>query len=56
MKTNKELYIDYLNNWLSIKRMAEHYGIPEKKLSDKLKKGKEEHEQYVYALKNGAKL
>jgi predicted DNA-binding protein YlxM (UPF0122 family) len=56
MKTNKELYIEYVNDWLTIKRMAEHYNIPEKKLSDKLKKGKEEHEQYVYALKKGSKV
>jgi hypothetical protein len=42
-KTNEEIYLDWLNDWLSIERMADNYGISAKELEKIIDKGRDEH-------------
>ena len=43
----KRMYLDWINNFLTIKRFSEYYGISEKLSQEIIKKGKEYHEQGV---------
>lgn len=42
--TAAEIYLDYLNNWLTIEKMAEDYGITEDHMQSLINRGKIEHE------------
>ena len=42
-KTNEQVYLDWLNDWLSTERMAEFYGIDAKELETIIDKGRDEH-------------
>ena len=44
-KTKSELYLDYVNDWLTVEGMAEHYGITREKMLVILSEGKDEHEK-----------
>jgi hypothetical protein len=41
--THDEIYLDYLNNFITTKRMAEHYGVSEGKLKKDIEKGRLVH-------------
>jgi len=41
-KTDKELYLEYINDFLTIQRMAEHYGVSRYFLNERIKKGRKE--------------
>lgn len=40
-----DLYLDWFNNFLSIERFSEYYGLPEDLAMQILKYGKERHEE-----------
>jgi len=37
------MYLDYVNNFLTVAKFAEHYQITEKKAIEIINKGKQEH-------------
>ncbi len=39
----EQVYLDWLNDWLSTERMAEFYGIDAKELERIIDKGRDEH-------------
>lgn len=41
--THDEIYLDYLNNFITTKRMAEHYGVSEGKLKKDIERGRLVH-------------
>lgn len=43
-KTNAEKYLEYINEWLTIEKMADNYGLTQEKLIDIINKGRIEHE------------
>lgn len=44
MTIQEKIYLDYLNNYLTVERMSEAYNIPTKELLEVINKGKEIHE------------
>ncbi len=44
-KTNEEMYLEWLNNYLSTERMAKDYGMNKKELEKMIDKGRDEHLQ-----------
>jgi hypothetical protein len=46
-KTNEEIYLEYLNEWLTIKGMADNYNIDKTILEEIIKKGREEHTKNI---------
>ncbi len=49
--TPAEIYLDWKNDWLTLERMSEHYGITETDLTTLINLGRIEHENNVQALK-----
>jgi len=47
-----DLYLDFVNNFLTIEIFAEYYGLDEDDASDLLKLAKNSHEQRVDFLKD----
>jgi len=47
-----DLYLDFVNNFLTIEIFAEYYGLDEDDASDLLKLAKKSHEQRVDFLKD----
>lgn len=45
------IYLDYVNNWLTIVRWAEFHELEEKDAKEILDMGKKYHEEYVAILK-----
>ncbi len=43
--THETLYLEFLNDWLIISKMAEHYQMTEKKLIKIIASGKRNHEK-----------
>lgn len=43
-KTPADKYLEYVNDWLTVERMAEHYGHTTKEMIKIIDQGKEEHE------------
>lgn len=46
----RTLYLDYVNNYLTLEKMAQDYSMTERQLRDLLFVGKDLHEQYVAEL------
>lgn len=44
-KTNEDIYLEWLNDYITVGKMAEHYNISPKKLSDLIDKGRNDHLQ-----------
>ena len=44
-KTNEEIYLEWLNDWLTIKSMADNYNIHAQDLGNIIDKGRDEHLQ-----------
>jgi hypothetical protein len=44
-KTNEEIYLEWLNDYLSTEKMAEDYGMNKKELEKIIDKGRHEHLQ-----------
>lgn len=42
-RTDEDIYLEYFNDWLTVKAMAEHYCRPESMLQRILDKGREDH-------------
>lgn len=49
-RTNANIYLEYVNDWLTVKAMAENYGRSEKAMLDIIDKGRVEHEENVKEL------
>lgn len=47
MKQLLELYLDYVNNFLTVARFAEYYNLTEKEALQVIEIGKACHERYV---------
>jgi len=45
LKSNEAIYLEYLNDWLTVSRMAEYYQMEEAELSKIIETGKKEHLQ-----------
>lgn len=41
--TNIDVYVDWANDWLTIEKMAEYYGISEDDLRIRIDKGREDY-------------
>jgi hypothetical protein len=52
-ETLRKLYLDWVNNWLSIDAFAEHHGIRPGDAIDLLLVCKSIHENYVKEVNNG---
>jgi len=50
--TLADLYLDWVNNFLTISRFSEYYGLDEEDAKDLLKLAKKCHEQRVDYLKD----
>jgi len=50
-RTNEEIYLEWLNDWLTIKSMAENYNMHAQDLGNLIDKGRDEHLQ-KFAPKN----
>jgi transcriptional antiterminator len=46
-KTKADIYLEFFNDWLTVERMAEHYGITEREMRRVIDAGKMEHESNV---------
>jgi len=46
-RTSASIYLEYLNDWLTVSKMAEYYNMSEKRLSKLIDKGRKEHENNV---------
>jgi len=44
-RTAESVYLEYLNDWLTVSRMAENYGRTEKQMNAIIDKGRNEHLQ-----------
>ena len=44
-----DIYLDWVNNWLTVARMAEHYNLTESVMRALIQKGRQEHERRVGA-------
>jgi len=42
-KTNEEKYLEWLNDWLTLDRMAEYYSLTPAELLIMIDKGRDEH-------------
>ncbi len=51
--TFDEIYLDYVNNFITTKRMAEHYGVSEGRLKKDIERGRIIHKIKIEIL-NGA--
>ena len=47
-----EFYLDWVNNWLSTVRMAEHYGLTKRECQELIEMGRKYHEENVERSKN----
>ena len=59
MKANqylRELYLDYVNNFLTVDRFAEHHGIQSTEARRLLAMGKYIHEDYVSLVNQQSKV
>jgi hypothetical protein len=50
-RTNADIYLEYVNDFITIERMAEYYEVTEEKLGNIIHKGRQEHEENVKRLK-----
>lgn len=50
-KTNAEKYLEYVNDWLTVKAFADNYGRTEAEMLEIINKGREEHERNVIEYK-----
>ena len=46
-----EIYLDWVNNWLTLSKMAESYGIPPERLKRMVTIGKELHNRSAFKRK-----
>lgn len=44
-RTAENIYLEYVNDWLTVAKMAENYGRTEKEMTAIIDKGREEHIQ-----------
>ncbi len=42
-RTAESIYLEYLNDWLTVSRMAENYGRTEEEMKRVIDKGRDEH-------------
>lgn len=47
-----EFYLDWVNNWLSTVKMAEHYGLTKCECQELIEMGRKYHEENIERLKN----
>ena len=47
----REMYLDFVNNFLTVSRFAEYYGVKNSEARQILKTGKILHENFVASLK-----
>jgi hypothetical protein len=40
MKSSIELYLEWVNDWLTVERMAEHYDLTTEQMLDLIEKGR----------------
>lgn len=52
----QELYLDYVNNFLSVERFAEYYNMSERKANRTIELGRQVHERRVKQFKQVGKL
>jgi NaMN:DMB phosphoribosyltransferase len=50
-----EMYLDYVNNFISVGRFADHYDMSEEKANEVIRRGREYHEENVQNYKNSQK-
>ena len=53
MKTSKELYLDWFNNFLTVEKFAEHYDMHPILARKLITQGRKEHERECNLLPNG---
>lgn len=46
-----EFYLDWVNNWLSVKAMADHYGFTKKECQDLIEIGRKCHNSMLKPTK-----
>ena len=46
-RTSADIYLEWVNDWLTISAMAENYGRTEKDMTEIIDKGRIEHEKNV---------
>lgn len=44
-RTPESIYLEYLNDWLTVERMAENYGRTKAQMNKLIDKGREQHLQ-----------
>lgn len=49
--TNKQIYLDWANDWLTVEKMAEFYRVSPEVLSNKINLGRAEHNRDVLISK-----
>lgn len=42
-RSAESIYLEFLNDWLTVKRMAEYYNKSEKQMNKLIDKGRDEH-------------
>jgi len=50
-RTAQDVYLEYVNDWLTIKAIAENYNMEEEAMLSLINKGRREHEESVKAIK-----
>ena len=49
-RTNAEIYLEWLNDWLTLGKMADNYGRTTEEMSKIIELGRIEHEENVISL------
>lgn len=55
-RTAASIYLEFINDWLTIKAIAENYNMEEDAMLTLINKGRREHEENVEAIKTQKKL
>jgi len=45
-RTNHGIYLEYFNDWLTVKAMAEYYNITEQEMTDIIMEGRNDHRRF----------
>lgn len=45
LRTFESVYLEYLNDWLTVEKMADHYGCTTERMNYLIDKGREQHLQ-----------
>lgn len=46
-RTVSDIYLEYINDWLTVSAMADNYGRTEQEMNEIINNGREEHEENV---------